>query len=370
MSNDKNHFLNFMEEIRKRMPDFEKLVGEAQEEFMKNSPRILICGPTGVGKSSIINKVFREDIADTGVGRPITKSIREYSKEKVPIKILDTPGFELGNRDIESDVLEHIAESCKSTDATQHVHVMWYCVLGSGSRFQDSEEEFLRKVMHDTGIPIILLLTKFDQDPDESEKLKKEIDSRNLEIRNVIMISSKTGHNLDNLVSLTLQIIPEAFRRSFVNAQKANVKEKVSLAKSWLYTYVSGSAITGFSPLPFSDWIAIVPIQIAMMIHIGLIFGIPIEKDLLSNFSKYMIGTGAATIAGRFIANLLKFIPGIGTALGGGINAAVAGSITMTLGTSYIKLLERALVLNIEGKDISDEEISEILENAKEESSK
>ena len=38
-----------------------------------NKPNILICGATGVGKSSFINEVFEKDLAKVGDGKPITK---------------------------------------------------------------------------------------------------------------------------------------------------------------------------------------------------------------------------------------------------------------------------------------------------------
>ena len=44
---------------------------------------------------------------------------------------------------------------------------------------------------------------------------------------------------------------------------------------------------------------------------------------------------------GRTIAsNLLKLIPGVGTAVGGTISGATAGLLTTALGEAYIKILE------------------------------
>ncbi|MFZ8536615.1 hypothetical protein ACO1ZR_28380 [Klebsiella quasipneumoniae] len=42
-------------------------------------------GKTGVGKSSLINSVFRGDFARTGVGRPVTENIRTYPKRNCQI---------------------------------------------------------------------------------------------------------------------------------------------------------------------------------------------------------------------------------------------------------------------------------------------
>ena len=42
---------------------------------------------------------------------------------------------------------------------------------------------------------------------------------------------------------------------------------------------------------------------------------------------------------GRTLVSLLKFIPGLGTAAGGAINAAVGGGITIALANVYIAVL-------------------------------
>ena len=56
---------------------------------------VLIAGRSGVGKSTLINAVFQQHLAETGQGRPVTQNTREISKDGIPITIFDTRGLEM-----------------------------------------------------------------------------------------------------------------------------------------------------------------------------------------------------------------------------------------------------------------------------------
>lgn len=61
-----------------------------------NTLNIVVAGKTGVGKSTLINSVFRDKLAITGMGKPVTDHMRRISKNGMPLTIYDTRGFELG----------------------------------------------------------------------------------------------------------------------------------------------------------------------------------------------------------------------------------------------------------------------------------
>ena len=58
---------------------------------------ILITGQTGVGKSTLVNAIFRAELAEEGVGRPVTQRVQRHDAPGVPVTIFDTPGIELGD---------------------------------------------------------------------------------------------------------------------------------------------------------------------------------------------------------------------------------------------------------------------------------
>lgn len=68
---------------------------------------IIVAGKTGVGKSTLINAVFKDELAETGMGRPVTDHMRKITKKDIPLAIYDTRGFELG-KDVQEDVKKEV----------------------------------------------------------------------------------------------------------------------------------------------------------------------------------------------------------------------------------------------------------------------
>ena len=94
--------------------------------------------------------------------------------------------------------------------------------------------------------------------------------------------------------------------------------------------------VGGFDILPFSDLPVIFSIQTLMIISIAISFGIKLEKkkavELLKTLAASAGTTAAFGVCGYIIASLLKLIPGVGTIIGGIINASVGASTTFGIG--------------------------------------
>ena len=66
--------------------DAEKIAQEAINAIAEkiknlNTLNIIVAGKTGVGKSTLINSVFKEKLADTGMGKPVTSHMRKITKK-------------------------------------------------------------------------------------------------------------------------------------------------------------------------------------------------------------------------------------------------------------------------------------------------
>lgn len=99
----------------------EKLWNEWSEKHKRAN--ILIAGKTGVGKSTLINAVFRDNLAETGMGRPVTQGIREVTEAGSVLRVLDTQGLELKDFEtIRASIVEAV-EQRRGDDPDTYVHL-------------------------------------------------------------------------------------------------------------------------------------------------------------------------------------------------------------------------------------------------------
>lgn len=163
---------------------------------------------------------------------------------------------------------------------------------------------------------------------------------------------------LKDLVEVTMQAVPEGLRRAFTAAQKVDIE----LKKTQSHAIVAGAAASAAGmaavPIPFSDAVAIVPIQVGMLAGISATFGLSVDKSFLSTLIGSVIAGAGGTLAGRSIAaSILKLIPGAGSAVGGTIAAATAAALTTVFGEAYIAVLNMLFIQN-QGEPPTSEEVA------------
>jgi GTP-binding protein EngB required for normal cell division len=141
---------------------------------------ILISGQTGVGKSTLINSVFRTRLAAEGVGKPVTKHVQRYRVDGIPVTIYDTPGIELGQskREVIREYKKTIKDSL-SRPLDDHVHIGWYCMSAETPRVQDYDIDVITALAEE--VPVLLVLTQCVDD-ERAHALEAAIAAENLPI--------------------------------------------------------------------------------------------------------------------------------------------------------------------------------------------
>lgn len=250
------------QEFQWQQKELEKDLDERFDSDDLPTANIMVAGITGTGKSTLINAVFGAEMAATGSGHPVTSHINEYQNGDIPIHIWDTVGLELDpekTRETIKSIKNTIASKSSSSDPYDRVHAIWYCINSGSSRYQGAELEFIKE-LHSIGVPFIIVLTQCSGDEDEVNAFEAEIRKINISMGmsdiNIVQVLALPvkfrgmptpipAFGLDNLVDVTLQMLPGFIKSGFIAAQRVSQSEKRSACEEIICSYVR-AAQNGF----------------------------------------------------------------------------------------------------------------------------
>lgn len=336
-----------------------------------NTLNIVVAGKTGVGKSTLINGVFRENLAETGMGKPVTTHMRKIGKKGFPLNIYDTRGFELGKdaqREVKNEILDTIRKGMASKDVNEVIHCIWYCINTASNRIEPEEIQWLKDFAEEnkvTQVPVIIILTQ-SFSKKNAQEMRNMILNENLDVIQVVPVLAMDydideeyvakAYGLDTLIQVMSEVLPGELQDTLQNVQKASLEEKKRFAQAAVATATAAAFGEGFSPIPFADAALLIPTQVAMIGSITAIFGMDVNKSIITAFVSSTLGAGGATVAGRaIVSNILKLLPGAGSVVGGSISGATAGLLTTALGEAYILLMEAVYKGEIKSVDVNTE---------------
>ena len=230
----------FSSRINKSLEKLSKKMSEFEVKHLN----ILLVGPTGVGKSTLINSLLKLDEdkeVPADITKPTTKTFNVYDSNKISnIRLIDSRGIEKGDYNIDefvNEVKNYIEKSELNGNPDNFVHCIWYCV--TGTRFEDIEEKTLNKlasIYDDSKLPIIVIYTQAII-PQYYNAMREIIikNNKNLEFIPVVAKSIKLlegkiikPYNLDKLLFASLEKAKNAVSSSVYSAIKKMVKNEIN----------------------------------------------------------------------------------------------------------------------------------------------
>ncbi len=114
------------------------------------------------------------------------------------------------------------------------------------------------------------------------------------------------------------------------------IKNRQDEASSIIKNHMMWSMGAGLIPVPIVDWFAVSAIQLDMIRQLATLYDIDFKQTEGKARITALTGTGLARIGARAV----KFIPGVGSVLGGVTMAVLSGATSYALGEAFKKHFE------------------------------
>lgn len=161
-------------------------------------------GKPNVGKSTLINSLLGQKIAAVSA-RPQTTRKRQLgilTTEEVQIIFVDTPGLHQARNKLGENMNKEANDVMQESDL-----ILW---IADVSQPPDSEDLMIVDLIKDLkqSIPMVIAMNKADLVNVQEHELRAELFSTLLPQAQPILISAKTGYNLEQLIHTITRLLP------------------------------------------------------------------------------------------------------------------------------------------------------------------
>ena len=331
------------------------------DEENRATVSVALFGQPGSGKSSLINRIIGEKVADVGV--ETDKTIEAASYEKKGLRFVDLPGY--GTKNFPK---ETYSEKFKISQFD-----LFLCV--TSGKLHQADTELFQEILS-RGKMCIFVVNKHDELWEDGVAIE-ELQSRKLNdiTKNVgkkvevIFTSCRNNTGLDDLNVCIEKNLDGAKRERWVRGAKAYsirfLQEKRKACEKYVAYAAAASAVNGINPIPGLDFAVDLSILVKLFKEIRDDYGlndnflstlkqssIPVVGRLASDIVQYGAKEGMLMILKQFtgrqaVKTFAKYIPLVGQAVAGGLGYA----ITSNVGKRYLddchELAEQALKNNL-----------------------
>lgn len=334
---------------------------EQLERDNQETVSVALFGQPGAGKSSLINKMVGERVADVGVETDKTTQAAAY--ESKGVRFIDLPGYGTSSFPKEG-YFERF--DIPSRD-------LFLCVT-SGKLHQSDTELF--QDLAKAGKVCIFVSNKCDELWEDDVPLEQLMQRRCEDIAKhvgrtvpVIFTSCRSNDGLDELQRAVAEHLGEAKRERWLRGAKAYsqafLDQKRQACENKVLLAAGASAANGINPVPGADVAVDVAVLLALFSEIRGAYGlsdgalnslktsaVPYVAQMANRATEYAAKEGILQLLKRFagrttVQKVSKYVPYVGQA----IAASIGFGITYSAGNSYLddchalasQLLERKL---------------------------
>ncbi|AWW27733.1 MULTISPECIES: GTPase [unclassified Acetobacterium] len=182
---------------------------EAEYEKIKNqvvTSNILLCGATGVGKSSLLNYIFGLEQEKTATGRPVTtEGLYQHAYDcgmAFTINIYDTWGLEANQSKRWKDLIVTEVERHDCEHIAEWFHTIIYVFSAKSAQIEGFEKAIIRELI-DQGNRVMTVLTHCDLPNVDGaiHQMEAILEDLGIEKRNIVRACSVSKKLLGGLES-------------------------------------------------------------------------------------------------------------------------------------------------------------------------
>lgn len=314
---------------------------------MKMKPNILVCGKTGVGKTSLIQAVTHRGVVPDsaiGDGKPLTVGFQVYETEIA--NFVDSEGMNPGSQTVDEYadfILNELLQRLDAESEERLIHNIWYCIDGSGARIQDTDAKLI-KTFSDK---VILVVTKCELMRKEQVESVMNTLLDLIDRDRIVLVSSENRTGLKQLITKAEAMSAtamghaseelEAFRKRwddyYANMRRVWAESVSSEADSYINWAAGRAAAIALVPLPLADVAPLIANEVYMLYKLAELYGIAADNTVIT----MLLGCAGGSITGKVGASFLPFL-----------KVPIAAAVTYGVGKAAKAYFESDMTMNEE----------------------